>query len=174
MVLDSMRGLRLLALIALTPTLLGTTGFRADFNQRILAAHNSERAKLGVEPLRWNPQLAEGARDWARHLSRTGRFEHSPDAPGAEPEGENIWGGTPRYFSPEAMVRLWVKEKRHFKPGVFPANSRTGDVRDVSHYTQVMWRESKAVGCAVSAIGKEEILVCRYSQAGNREGEMPF
>jgi hypothetical protein len=126
---------------------------------------------MGVPPLRWDDELAAGARVWARHLSRTGTFRHSPDPPGAEPEGENIWGGTPGYYLPENMVGLWIAEKRHFKPGLFPFSSRTGRVEDVSHYTQLIWRQSRKVGCAVSAAGAEEILVCRYSSAGNVVGQ---
>src|SRR3546814_13078144 len=71
-------------------------------------------------------ELASGAQEWADHLSSTGRFEHSPNIPGRPPEGENIWGGTPGVFRPEAMVDLWISEKADFVPGVFPAHSRPG------------------------------------------------
>jgi hypothetical protein len=65
------------------------------------------------------------------------------------------------------MVGLWIAEKGHFKPGVFPDNSRTGDVRDVSHYTQVIWARTNEVGCAIASNMREDILVCRYKQPGN-------
>ena len=161
------------ALLGCSPLLIGGTATRADFNQRLLAAHNTERAALGVTALAWNDQLAMEARAWAKELAATGRFEHSPDAPGKEPEGENLWAGTPRAFSPEAMVHLWAAEKRDYRPGVFPNNSRSGDIENVGHYTQVIWRSTRQVGCA-TAVGKDEdVLVCRYSQAGNVYGERP-
>ena len=72
------------------------------------------------------------------------------------------------------MVGLWVAEKRQFRPGVFPANSTTGDVEQVGHYTQLMWRRSTAVGCAVAQSRSEDVLVCRYSTAGNVVGEKPY
>lgn len=166
--------LRAALLFAAAPALLGAQGFRADFEDRLLASHNRERAALGLEPMAWNPQLAEGARSWADRLARSGRFEHSPNAPGEPLLGENLWAGTRGAFAPEAMVGLWIAEKRYFKPGVFPANSTTGDVADVGHYTQVVWRDTREVGCALSEGRDEEVLVCRYSTYGNVRGRKPF
>lgn len=162
-----------LALLACSPLLMGGTAERADFNQRLLATHNAERAAMGIPPLQWNDRLAADARGWADELAKTGKFEHSPDTPGEEPQGENLWAGTPRAFSPEAMVRLWVSEKRDYRPGVFPYNSRSGDVENVGHYTQLIWRSSRQVGCASAVGAREEFLVCRYSEAGNVYGERP-
>jgi hypothetical protein len=162
-----------MALLSCSPLLMGGTSFRADFNQRLLAAQNAERAAIGVPPLAWDQRLAADARVWANELAATGRFEHSPDTPGEEPQGENLWAGTPRAFSPEAMVGLWISEKKDYRPGVFPNNSRSGDVENVGHFTQLIWRRSGEVGCATAVGKREEFLVCRYSAAGNVYGERP-
>ena len=143
------------------------------FDQRVLAAHNRERSGLGLVPLSWNPILARSARRWADHLAMTGRFEHAPENYAA-PEGENLWAGTKGYFTPEAMVSAWIREKRFFRPGAFPNNSTTGRVEDVGHYTQLVWRATTQVGCAETASASEDILVCRYAEAGNYRGEQPF
>ena len=45
---------------------------------------------------------------------------------------------------------------------------------DVAHYTQLVWRDTREVGCAVAAGQHEDILVCRYANAGNYRGERPF
>ena len=161
------------ALLSLSPILIGGTAAHSDFNSRLLAAHNAERAVMGVPPLAWNDQLAADARVWANQLAATGRFEHSPDAAGEEPEGENLWAGTPRAYSPESMVALWKAEKKDYRPGVFPSNSKSGDVENVGHYTQMIWRTSGQVGCATATGRREQFLVCRYSQAGNVYGERP-
>ena len=160
-------------LLLSTPLMTGGTTVRADFNQRLLAAHNAARASVGVAPLAWNAALAADARVWANELAATGKFEHSPDEPGKAPEGENLWAGTPRAFSPEAMVHLWTIEKSDYHPGIFPNNSRSGDVEHVGHYTQMIWRASRQVGCATAVGAREEFLVCRYSEAGNVYGERP-
>jgi len=154
--------------------LIGAQGFRNDLETRVLASHNRERAILGLQPMRWNPELARGAQDWANHLARTGRFEHSPNVPGEPLLGENIWGGTSGVYQPEGMVGLWIAEKRHFKRGVFPANSATGRPADVSHYTQLIWSDTREVGCGLSKGSEEDILVCRYKSPGNIRGQTPF
>lgn len=168
------RKLAVLLALAVAPTLVGNIPPSHDFESRLLIAHNRERAAAGIPELQWSDDLAASAQKWARHLGQTGAFEHSPDEIGQPEEGENLWAGTRGYYSPESMVRLWTAEKRYFKPGVFPDNSRTGDVEQVGHYTQLMWRNTTAVGCAVAQSHDEDVLVCRYSTAGNVTGERPY
>ena len=163
-----------MAMLLCSPILLGGTVARANFNARLLAAHNNERGRLGVPALEWDNSLAADARVWADELAATGRFEHSPDDPDRPLQGENLWAGTPRAFSPEAMVGLWRAEKSDYRPGIFPNNSRSGDVEKVGHYTQLIWRESRRVGCATAVGRYEEFLVCRYSEAGNVTGQRPI
>ena len=165
---------RVLLPLILAPALMGSLGPRQDFDARLLAAQNRERAALGVRPLSWNPSLASEAHSWARYLAQTGRFEHSPDDLAAEPEGENLWAGSVDQYQPESMIGLWLAEKRNFKPGVFPDNSRTGRVENVSHYTQLVWSNTNQVGCALERGRSEDFLVCRYAQAGNVIGERPL
>jgi len=76
-------------------------------------------------------------------------------------------------FGSEAMVALWGSEKVDYRPGIFPNNSRSGDVERVGHYTQLIWRSSRRVGCAAAVGQDEEFLVCRYSEAGNVMGQRP-
>jgi hypothetical protein len=110
---------------------------------------------------------------WADYLAVTGRWEHAPENP-RQPQGENIWAGTRDYFSPEAMTSAWIREKRYYKAGLFPNNSTTGRVEDVGHYTQLVWRNSTDVGCAMASNQEEDLLVCRYTQAGNYIGQSPL
>jgi hypothetical protein len=160
------------AVVLIAPFVMGTMPLMS-FDDRVLAAHNRERLDLGLEPLNWNPALAQSAQQWADYLASTGRFEHAPENRAA-PEGENLWAGTKGYFAPEAMVDAWIREKRFFRVGLFPDNSITGKVEDIGHYTQVVWRATTQVGCAEAASASEDILVCRYAEAGNYRGERPF
>ena len=168
-------GKQLLALGAmlLSPTLLGAAPSQPSFADRLLIAQNAARAAVGVAPMQWDARLAADARAWADHLGKTGQFAHSSDEPGAEPQGENLWAGTKGYYGPEAMVALWAAEKSDYKTGVFPDNSRSGDVERVGHYTQLIWTRTHAVGCAIARSQSEDVLVCRYSEAGNVTGERP-
>lgn len=165
--------LRRLGLAACAPLILGSTTLTGNFEARVLAAHNRERSSLGVEPLYWNPALAKSAQQWADRLAATGGFEHAPENP-RDPQGENLWAGTKAYFNIERMVDGWVREKKFFKAGRFPDNSVTGKVEDIGHYTQLMWRQSRQVGCAMATGVREDVLVCRYAEAGNYRGELPF
>jgi len=164
-----------LALSACSPLLLGAINQTANLEDRLLAAHNRERDLLGIAPLTWNEGLARDAAAWGEYLTRIGYLVHYPDNPeDPDPQGENLWAGTRGYYSPEDMVGLWVAEKKHFKPGIFPDNSDTRRLEDIAHYTQVMWRTSTDVGCAVVHGRYDDFLVCRYSEGGNVLGERPF
>ena len=143
--------------------------FAAGFPGRILAAHNSERARAGVTPLVWDDALGTAAAAYATQMAMTGRFAHS-DRSLRRGTGENLWMGTHNAFSVEAMVGGWASEKRFFTPGVFPNNSRTGDWEDVGHYTQMIWPTTTRIGCALASNGRVDYLVCRYAGAGNIDG----
>lgn len=86
-------------------------------------------------------------------------------------DGENLWAGTRGTYSPEEMVGLWIAEKADFTPGMFPNVSKSRDFTAVGHYTQVIWRATERVGCAIADNGREEFLVCRYARPGNVVGE---
>jgi hypothetical protein len=141
----------------------------SSFPTRIVAAHNAERRQVGMPPLSWDPTLANGAALYAQQLAFTGVFAHS-DRSKRRGIGENLWMGSHGYFSVEAMVGGWSSEKRYFRPGVFPNNSRTGDWEDVGHYTQMIWPTTQRVGCAVTSTARVDYLVCRYATAGNIDG----
>ena len=144
-------------------------GGSAPHSARLLAAHNAERARMGVAPLRWDPALAAAAASYGPTLERLGRLQHSPrtSRPG---QRENLWMGTRGAFSPEQMVGNWISEKAYFRHGRFPNVSRTGNWMDVSHYTQLIWRGTTNVGCAVHRTRRWDYLICRYSPPGNVDG----
>ena len=139
--------------------------------QEILNAHNSYRSQVGVAALTWSDALASHAQDWANHLSSHGLFQHS----GTSGQGENLWMGTSHRFSFTQMVGSWGDEKQHFVKGTFPNVSNTGNWVDVGHYTQIVWRNTTQVGCAVVDGGDGNArLVCRYVSQGNVIGQSVF
>ena len=140
----------------------------------MMEGHNAARAMVGVPPLVWSDTLATTARAYAEELARTRKFEHAPQPQGMGREGENLWTGTRLAYDYREMIGHWVAEKRDFVNGVTPAFSRTSKWEDVAHYTQIVWRNSTAVGCAMASNDRDDYLVCRYSPPGNVVGERTF
>lgn len=136
---------------------------------RLLALHNRERAERGIPPLSWSGRLAADAAAYGPALDRLGRLAHSPreSRPG---QGENLWMGTAGAFSLEEMIGGWAGEKRLFRAGLFPDVSRNGHWADVAHYAQMIWRDTREVGCALYRGRANDILICRYAPAGNVVG----
>lgn len=165
---------RLLPLIAL-PVLLGSASPDTALRAPILAVHQIERTAVGVPGLVWSTRLEAGAVQWARHLARTGQLEHQIEVSmDTDSPGENLWMGTRGAWSPAEMVQAWVEEKRDFRPGVFPRVSRRGGYGAVGHYTQMVWRNTRAIGCGLATDGDMDYLVCRYDGPGNVMGERVF
>lgn len=138
--------------------------------ERLLAAHNRHRLAAGVPPLVWDTELARGAASYGPPLARGRTLVHSPRS-GRPGISENLWMGTAGAYPPEAMVENWAAERAQFRPGIFPNVSTTGNWLDVSHYTQMIWRGTTKVGCAIHRSGGWDYLICRYSPAGNRDGK---
>jgi hypothetical protein len=139
-------------------------------SRQLLDAHNHERAMVGAPPLQWDPTLTRAALSYGPTLAGLGRLQHSPRE--ARPgQRENLWRGTAHAFLPVQMIASWAAEKRFFRPGVFPAVSTTGNWVDVSHYTQMIWRTTTRVGCAVYRSQQWDYLICRYSPPGNADGK---
>jgi pathogenesis-related protein 1 len=150
----------------------------ADVSAASLEAHNRERKKAGVPPLKWDGGLAKLASDWARHLCRGGKglpsLQHRPQRENSP--GENLWAGATSeatgYPVAEA-VRRWAEEVRYY-------DGRSGTCKGgvCGHYTQLVWRDSTHVGCGVatcSAAGlTATVWACNYRPAGNIVGEKPF
>ena len=143
------------------------------FAMNLLQQHNDARDDVGVPRLRWSSRLAGEAQQWANELARKGRMEHA-DRTRRGGAGENLWMGAAGHYGPDTMVGMFVEERRHYLHAAFPNVSRTGQWRDVGHYTQVVWRETQEMGCAVARGRTDDFLVCRYYPAGNTYGRMAY
>ena len=155
------------------PRTFAGTAERGDalLQRAMLMMHNAARAEVRQPPLAWDPVLAAAALGYARELARTGRFEHSPQPRGVPHQGENLWTGTRGAYRYEEMAGHWIAEKRDFVNRPSPDFSRTGDYRDVGHYTQIVWARTTRVGCAVASNVRDDYLVCRYVPGGNVVGD---
>lgn len=140
----------------------------------MLAGHNVPRAALGLAPLAWDDRLAADADGYAQILARTGTFRHADQPKGVTRQGENLFTGTRGAYGYREMVDLWVAEKKDFINRPTPNFSRTARWSDVGHYTQIVWRSTQSVGCALASNATDDYLVCRYAPAGNVWGQAAY
>jgi uncharacterized protein YkwD len=132
--------------------------------REMLAAHNAVRAKVGVPALVWSETLAGVAQEWADTLTAERRFDHRPNSK----YGENMYRTDGGQTAAAKVVERWASEAANFN---YKANRCKGEC---GHYTQIVWRTTKEVGCAVSRRGSREIWVCEYAPPGNYVGRRPY
>jgi pathogenesis-related protein 1 len=126
----------------------------------VLRAHNQQRAKHCAPALRWSDQLARTAQRWAVQIAKDGcKLKHS----GAR-FGENLAAGTIGAFSPEEIVQMWYREIAQYK------FERGGFSMKTGHFTQLVWRATREVGCGMSQCNGLDVWVCNYDPPGNVEG----
>lgn len=133
----------------------------------MVAAHNRVRATVGVPPLTWSNKLAAVAQEWADHLLSTGEFSHRPKP---NTYGENIYEAWGTVDTAAAVVDYWASEAKDFDAA--KNKCRSGAV--CGHYTQLVWRNTKQVGCAVAGGLKRQVWVCNYDPPGNWVRQHPY
>lgn len=131
----------------------------------LLAPQNAVRASVGEPPLRWSDRLAGVARQWADHLVTTGKFEHRV----GDRYGENLYEITGGIATPQQVVAAWADEAQEYD---LRTNSCSGAM--CGHYTQIVWRTTRSVGCGVASGGTRQVWVCEYDPPGNWVGYRPF
>jgi pathogenesis-related protein 1 len=138
----------------------------SSMQEQMLDAQNAVRARVGLRPLVWSDKLAGIAQEWAGTLVKEGSFRHRPDSPW----GQNLYAVMGTEFLPQQIVNGWAAEAKDFD---YAAN-RCKEDRMCGHYTQLVWRETRQVGCAVARGGNREVWVCEYSPKGNYVGMRPY
>jgi pathogenesis-related protein 1 len=134
--------------------------------EQMLEAHNQWRKRSNVPALTWSPQLASYAQEWANKLLKENRFEHRRNSP----YGENLAAAQGQQLSPERVVNMWGEEVKDYNY----ANNSCKPGAMCGHYTQVVWKSSTQVGCAVARASGKEVWVCNYNPPGNVVGRKPY
>ncbi|KAK4415263.1 Pathogenesis-related protein PR-1 [Sesamum alatum] len=135
--------------------------------QQFLSVQNAARAALKLPPLVWDQKIARYAAWYANQRWADCELEHSNG-----PYGENIfWGSGNRWTAAQAAA-AWVSERRGYN---YWSNS-CGYGQECGHYTQIVWRETRRMGCArvVCYGGKGVFMICNYDPPGNYIGERPY
>ena len=145
--------------------------------QKMLDYHNMYRKAHGSPALTWSPSLAKDAASWAAEC----RWAHSPSSIRPD-QGENLYAssGYPEESAYSSAAISWYNEIELYSfddPGDFGNHT----FKDIGHFTAMVWRDTKEVGCARAMCnggteyspfgpGSDEdwvYVVCRYSPPGN-------
>jgi len=151
----------------------------------LVSAHN--RARSGplvpppnppLPPVSWDATLADVAYNYAVRCQASGSLlAHNANRTsdyaalgGSDYVGENIYGTSAASVRPTDAVNLWMSEAPTYD---YDANN----INAAGHYTQIVWRASVRIGCAVvdcPDITYHDGVLCDYAPGGNIIGQKPY
>jgi pathogenesis-related protein 1 len=151
-----------------------------------LAAQNDVRANASptpvppLDPFCWSDAAAANAQAWADGCN----YGHNPNL-GTVGYGENIYAAAytgsmppPGWNPPVNAVDSWASEAADYDFSTNSCSSVCG------HYTQLVWRDTEAVGCGIKVCTTNSpfgpsfptwtFVVCDYNPPGNFVGQQPY
>lgn len=159
----------------------------SSFNDEILCAHNARRGTFPnptpvppIADLQWDEALSGIAAGYAAQCT----WGHNPNRSDTYPGyvGENLAlfsSGFTVTSVAESTLSSWVETE--IPDYDYASNSCSGTC---GHYTQVVWRNTERVGCAVQRCAtftnldpfwdNGYMVVCNYSPGGNFNGQRPY
>ena len=143
-----------------------TSRLSAATISEMLHSHNQVRLQRQIPPLRWSYSLEAAAQEWAEHLSAIGAMQHDH----TRRVGQNLFVSYGRQMPPAFVVGKWAGESKDYDERRFKC--APGEV--CGHFTQVIWRGTKEVGCGVAGGNNGQFWVCFYSPPGNIIGYKPY
>jgi len=150
-----------------------------------VTAHNNARGGTlnpppapALPPVSWDPILADSAYNYlAKCKSSDGNMvAHNANRSsdyvalgGTGYVGENIYAMQGAAAKPSAAVNMWMGEASSYDYATNSGNA--------GHYTQVVWRASVRIGCAIvtcPSVKYSNTILCDYAPGGNMSGQKPY
>lgn len=159
--------------------------------QEILKVHNERRKnEFDDSDLSYSLTLEKEAQAYADVLAENGKQEHDPQN-AQKGYGENLFAHSidKNIRIEEAMLQWYDEEKKRYTYETNECNttiivneSNNNDAKATcGHYTQVVWQETKEVGCAKAVYLDENssyfggsVFVCKYTKIGNVIKQKPY
>ncbi|WP_342377184.1 CAP domain-containing protein [Myxococcus stipitatus] len=151
----------------------------SQFARDMLDGHNATRAAAkpvpspALVPVTWDTEAENTAKAYAAKCE----FKHNPNRGNL---GENLYAATPDSKTTRAVVEGWSSEINDYN---YATNS-CAQTKMCGHYTQIVWRNTKRIGCATQVCTenspwgaqwpKWQLWVCNYAPPGNYVGERPY
>ncbi|EPS39895.1 hypothetical protein H072_6286 [Dactylellina haptotyla CBS 200.50] len=130
----------------------------SEYKDKLLAVHNKVREAHGVPALKWSSDLVS----YGQRNTPTCQFGHTPSL-GRDRVGENILMGGGA-IDQMAMQMWYTNELKQYNFG------RQGFSMATGHMTQMVWKSTTEVGCAVKKCGSSSYVKCNYRTPGNMQG----
>ncbi len=127
--------------------------------------HNTHREIVGSPDLIWSDTLMLEAQEQADLIAQNPYSVKADDY-----YGVNIYRSANEPSAKE-VISFWVAEQRYFHGEEMTEKN----LLNFGHYTQVIWKQTVSVGCAISKTqGGTYILVCLYNPKGNIIGQKAY
>ncbi|KAH9515650.1 Peptidase inhibitor 16 [Bulinus truncatus] len=158
-----------------------TSGFTADQLQIIVDRHNLLRANESSSDMvyvTWNTVIAQNAQNYAERCNYSHSLEHDrTNLANYSLVGENMFTTTGS-LDEKGFVNYWYSEKQDYNYNTHTCNPS----KACGHYTQVVWANTKQIGCGYKFCPVLETLnwtnaylvVCQYGPTGNYQDEYPY
>ena len=145
------------------------------FIDSFLEKHNEYRALHKVKPLKYAADLQSSCQKWADKLAASKQLQHSVAGSTREKNtGENLFyiGSTdPTFKGPKgnAAVKSWYNEIKDYDFNC-SENQIMENFQKIGHFSQVVWKGTKEVACAMAENSGIFVVVAQYRPAGNMVG----
>ena len=163
-----------------------TNPLAQDVIDAFVAAHNQARTgpltpppSPALPPVSWDASLADSVYNYAIGCQggTNGLLSHNANRStdyqalgGSGYVGENIYGSSGSGATPDDAVSLWMSEASSY-------DYASGNIGSAGHYTQIVWRDSVRIGCAIvdcPALTYHNTVICDYAPGGNISGQKPY
>jgi hypothetical protein len=162
-----------------------TNPLTQDLINAFVDAHNAARSgpldpppSPAQPPVSWDGILADAVYNYAiRCQGSNGLLSHNANRSadyqalgGSGYVGENIYGSSGNNVTPAGAVMLWMSEADDY-------DYASGNIGSAGHYTQIVWRASVRIGCAIvdcPALTYHNTVICDYAPGGNISGQRPY
>ncbi|KIM40367.1 hypothetical protein M413DRAFT_73902, partial [Hebeloma cylindrosporum] len=136
-----------------------------SWSEQVVTLHNQYRAEYGAPSVTWSKSRYAGALSLANKCE----FNHSDPQ---DQYGENLYAATGDASIADALGD-WMSEAckwTYNNPGYSDA---------AGHFTQVVWKSTNQVACAIADCpagtifpdAASKFIVCQYTPPGNYDGE---
>uniref|UniRef100_A0A0K8RHE6 Putative antigen 5 protein n=1 Tax=Ixodes ricinus TaxID=34613 RepID=A0A0K8RHE6_IXORI len=135
----------------------------------VVTVATAKSSPMTAHERRMRIKLHKYARNWANHLARQRFGKPISHSPASRKLGENIyWYTTSRAsykVSAKIAITYWYEEKKYY------GYNHPGFSSQTAHFTQVVWKSSRTLGCAKSRAHEGHFyrffVVCNYYIKGN-------